>query len=26
MKGKSCLTNLVFFYDQVTHVVDEVLM
>jgi len=23
MKGRSCLTNLVFFYDQVTHLVDE---
>ncbi|GAB0181640.1 mitochondrial enolase superfamily member 1 [Grus japonensis] len=23
MKGKSCLTNLMVFYDQVTHLVDE---
>jgi len=23
MKGRSCLTNLVFFYDQVTRLVDE---
>ena len=23
MKGKSCLTNLSSFYDQVTHLVDE---
>jgi len=22
-KGKSCLTNLISFYDQVTHLVDE---
>ena len=22
MKGKSCLTNLIFFYDQVTHLLD----
>jgi len=24
MKGRSCLTNLISFYDQVTHLVDEV--
>jgi len=23
MKGRSCLTNLISFYDQVTHLVDE---
>jgi len=23
MKGKSCLTNLISFYDKVTHLVDE---
>ncbi|PKU38106.1 rna-directed dna polymerase from mobile element jockey-like [Limosa lapponica baueri] len=23
MKGRSCLTNLIFFYDKVTHLVDE---
>ncbi|GAB0181864.1 mitochondrial enolase superfamily member 1 [Grus japonensis] len=23
MKGRSCLTNLIAFYDQVTHLVDE---
>ena len=23
MKGKSCLTNLISFYDRVTHLVDE---
>jgi len=23
MKAKSCLTNLISFYDQVTHLVDE---
>ena len=23
MKGRSCLTNLISFYDQVTHVVDK---
>jgi len=23
MKGRSCLTNLFSFYDQVTHLVDE---
>jgi len=23
MKGRSCLTILIFFYDQVTHLVDE---
>jgi len=23
MKGRSCLTNLIFFYDQVTLLVDE---
>ena len=23
MKGRSCLTNLVSFHDQVTHLVDE---
>jgi len=23
MKGRSCLTNLIFFYDQVTQLVDE---
>jgi len=23
MKGRSCLTNLICFYDQVTHLVDE---
>jgi len=23
MKGRSCLTSLIFFYDQVTHLVDE---
>jgi len=23
MKGRSCLTNLISFYDQVTHPVDE---
>ena len=23
MKGKSCLTNLISFYDWVTHLVDE---
>jgi len=23
MKGWSCLTNLISFYDQVTHLVDE---
>jgi len=23
MKGKSCLTNLIFFYDQVTHIAFE---
>ena len=23
MKGKSCLTNLISLYDQVTHLVDE---
>ncbi|GAB0195095.1 mitochondrial enolase superfamily member 1 [Grus japonensis] len=23
MKGRSCLTNLIFFYDLVTHLVDE---
>jgi len=23
MKGRSCLTNLLFFYDQVTRLVDE---
>ena len=23
MKGRSCLTNLVSFYDKVTHLVDE---
>jgi len=23
MKGRSCLTNLTSFYDQVTHLVDE---
>jgi len=23
MKGRSCLTNLISFYDQVTHVVGE---
>jgi len=22
-KGRSCLTNLISFYDQVTHLVDE---
>ncbi len=23
MKGRSCLTNLISFYDQVTHLVDD---
>jgi len=23
MKGRSCLTNLISFYDQMTHLVDE---
>ena len=23
MKGRSCLTNLISFYDKVTHLVDE---
>jgi len=23
MKGRSCLTNLISFYDQLTHLVDE---
>ena len=23
MKGRFCLTNLISFYDQVTHLVDE---
>ena len=23
MRGRSCLTNLISFHDQVTHVVDE---
>jgi len=23
MKGRSCLTNLIFFYDQMIHLVDE---
>jgi len=23
MKGRTCLTNLISFYDQVTHLVDE---
>jgi len=23
MKGRSCLTKLISFYDQVTHLVDE---
>jgi len=23
MKGRSCLTNLIAFYDKVTHLVDE---
>jgi len=23
MKGRSCLTNLISFYDQVTHLVNE---
>jgi len=23
MKGRSCLNNLIFFYDQVTRLVDE---
>ena len=23
MKGRSCLTSLISFYDQVTHLVDE---
>ena len=23
MKGRPCLTNLISFYDQVTHLVDE---
>ena len=23
MKGRSCLTNLISFYDQVTHLVEE---
>ncbi|KAJ7418846.1 RNA-directed DNA polymerase from mobile element jockey-like protein [Willisornis vidua] len=22
-RGRSCLTNLIFFYDQVTHLVDD---
>jgi len=23
MKGRSCLTNLISFYDQITHLVNE---
>jgi len=23
MKGRTCLTNLISFYDRVTHLVDE---